>query len=63
MQKITEIEKKLKQKLSPKIFNKLAKETQFIQRARKTEGFDIFWSIISGFAVSYTHLLAGGHDL
>jgi Transposase DDE domain len=59
MQKITEIEKKLKQKLSPKIFNKLAKDTQFIQRARKTEGFDIFWSIISGFVIGQATEIAG----
>lgn len=59
MKKITEIERKLKQKLSPKVFNKLAKETQFIQRARKTEGFDIFWSIISGFVIGQATEIAG----
>jgi Transposase DDE domain len=59
MEKITEIERKLKQKLSPKVFNKLAKQTQFIQRARKTEGFDIFWSIISGFVIGQATEIAG----
>lgn len=59
MEKITEIEKKLKQKLSPRIFNRLAKETQFIQRARKTEGFDIFWSITSGFVIGQATEIAG----
>jgi hypothetical protein len=63
MQKITEIEKKLKQKLkqklSPKIFNKLAQNSKFIQRIRKTEGFDIFWSIISGFVIGQATEIAG----
>ena len=59
MKKITEIERKLKKKLSPKIFNRLAKETSFIQRARKTEGFDIFWSIISGFVIGQATEIAG----
>lgn len=59
MEKITEIERKLKKKLSPKVFNKLAKETKFIQRARKTEGFDIFWSIISGFVIGQATEIAG----
>ena len=59
MEKITEIEKKLKKKLSPKIFNRLAKETRFIQRVRKTEGFDIFWSIISGFGIGQAREVAG----
>lgn len=59
MEKITEIERKLKRKLSPKVFNKLAKETQFIQRSRKTEGFDIFWSIISGFVIGQATEIAG----
>jgi len=59
MKKITEIEKKLKKKLSPKVFNKLAKETRFIQRVRKTEGFDIFWSIISGFVIGQATEIAG----
>ena len=59
MKKITEIEKKLKKKLSPKIFNKLAKKTGFIQRVRKAEGFDIFWSIISGFGIGQAREIAG----
>src|SRR5271154_5396721 len=59
MEKITEIEKKLKQKLSPKVFNKLAKDTKFVQRTRKTEGFDIFWSIISGFVIGQATEIAG----
>jgi len=59
MEKITEIGKKLKQKLSPKVFNKLAKKTRFIQRVRKTEGFDIFWSIISGFVIGQATEIAG----
>ena len=59
MEKITEIERRIKQKLSPRVFNKLAKETRFIQRARKTEGFDIFWSIISGFVIGQATEIAG----
>jgi hypothetical protein len=59
MKKITEIERKLKQKLSPKIFNNLAKKTGFIQRVRKTEGFDIFWSIISGFVIGQATEISG----
>lgn len=59
MEKITEIERKLKQKLSPKVFNKLAQETKFIQRTRKTEGFDVFWSIISGFVIGQATEIAG----
>jgi Transposase DDE domain len=59
MAKITEIEKKLKKKLSPKVFNKLAKKTGFIQRSRKTDGFDIFWSMISGFVIGQTTEIAG----
>jgi hypothetical protein len=59
MDKITEIEKELKKKLSPKLFNQLAQETQFIQRVRKTEGFQIFWSIISGFVIGQATEIAG----
>ena len=59
MKKITEIEKKLKKKLSPKVFNKLAKKTGFIQRVRKAEGFDICGSIISGFGVGQAREIAG----
>jgi hypothetical protein len=59
MKKITEIEKELKRKLSPKLFNRLAQETEFIQRIRKTEGFSIFWSIISGFGIGQAREIAG----
>ncbi len=59
MDKITEIEKKLKKKLSPKVFNQMAQETEFIQRIRKAEGFSIFWSIISGFVIGQATEIAG----
>lgn len=59
MDKITEIKKELKKKLSPKIFNQLAQEKKFIQRIRKTEGFSIFWSIISGFVIGQATEIAG----
>ena len=59
MDKITEIEKELKRKLSAKVFNRLARETQFIERIRKTEGFSIFWSIISGFVIGQATEIAG----
>jgi hypothetical protein len=57
--KIIQIEKGLKKKLSPKIFNRLARETEFIQRIRKTEWFSIFWSIISGFVIGQATEIAG----
>jgi len=59
MNKVTQIKKELKKKLSPKILNKIAKETEFIQRIRKTEGFNVFWSIISGFVIGQATELAG----
>lgn len=59
MKKITEIEKRLKQKLSPRIFNRLAKETRFIQRTRKTKAFNLFWSLIGGFVTGQTTEIAG----
>ena len=59
MNKVTQIKKELKKKLSPRIFNKIAQKTQFIQRSRKTEGFNIFWSIISGFAIGQATEIAG----
>jgi hypothetical protein len=59
MEKITEIERKLKQKLSPKVFDKLARETRFIQRVRKAEAFSLFWSLASGFVVGQATEIAG----
>lgn len=59
MDKIAQIKKELKKKLSPRVINKIAKETEFIQRARKTEGFNMFWSIISGFAIGQATEIAG----
>jgi len=59
MNKITQIKKELKKKLSPKIVNRIAKETKFIQRTRKTEGFNMFWSIISGFVIGQATEIAG----
>lgn len=60
MEKITEIEKKLKQKLSPKVFDKLAKNTRpKVQRRRKVEAFSLFWSLTSGFVVGQATEIAG----
>jgi hypothetical protein len=59
MKKIAEIEKKLKQKLSPKVFNKLAKKTRFIERRRKVEAFCFFWSLTSGFVVGQATEISG----
>jgi hypothetical protein len=59
MNKITQIKKELKKKLSPRILNRIAKETEFIQRTRKTEGFNMFWSIISGFVIGQATEIAG----
>lgn len=59
MNKITQIKKELKKKLSPKALNRIAKETEFIQRSRKTEGFNTFWSIISGFVIGQATEIAG----
>lgn len=59
MEKITQIKTELKKKLSPKVLNKIARETEFIQRTRKTEGFNVFWSIISGFVIGQATEIAG----